>query len=186
MFKKLFIGIILFLMPTLLFAAVYQVKGKDIAIVNLQGRVFMRKQLGCPLHAADSILSYLKGKANIIFVDFHAKATSEKMALAYYFKGRVSGIVSTHTHIQAADKHILPKGTAYITDLGMGGTLNSMIGMQKEGNHEPFSYAAPCEVYGRYRAPQFVLAGAWIDVDAAMGQAVAIERIRIIDESKVA
>lgn len=184
MFKKLFIGIILFLMPTVLFAAVYQVKGKDVAIVNLQGRVFMREQLGCPLHAANSILAYLKGKTNIIFVDYHAEATSEKMALAYYLEGRVSGIVSTHTHIQTADEHILSKGTAYITDLGMCGSLNSMLGVRKEAIMNHFLTQLPVK-FTVDTAPPFVLAGAWIDVDTATGRAVAIERIRIIDEGKV-
>ena len=156
-----------------------------MAIVNLQGRVFMREQLECPLRAADSILAYLKDKTDIIFVDYHAEATSEKMALAYYLEGRVSGVVGTHTHIQTADERILPKGTAYITDLGMCGSLNSMLGMQKEAIMNHFLTQLPVK-FTVDTSPPFVMSGAWIEVNTDTGRAVAIERIRIIDEGEIA
>ena len=152
--------------------------------MNLQGRVFMREQVECPLRAADSILAYLKDKTNTIFVDYHAEATSEKMALAYYLEGRVSGVVGTHTHIQTADERVLPKGTAYITDLGMCGSLNSMLGMQKEAIMRHFLTQLPVK-FTVDGDPPFVLSGAWIEVDADSGRATAIERIRIVDESEM-
>ena len=116
-------------------------------------------------------------------MDYHAEATSEKMALAYYLEGRVSGVVGTHTHIQTADERILPKGTAYITDLGMCGSLNSMLGMQKEAIMNHFLTQLPVK-FTVDTAPPFVFSGAWIEVDVATGKAIAIERIRIIDEGE--
>ncbi len=158
----------------------FEVKGFIIGVINLQGRIFMRDFVTCPFRAVDSILTYLKTKTSIIFIDFHAEASSEKMGLAYYVDGKVSGFVGTHTHIQTADERILPKGTAYITDLGMGGALNSMIGMKKEPiirnmiTQMPEKFVVDCE-------GPFVLSGVIIDVDPTTGHAVAIERVRIID-----
>ena len=86
----------------------------------------------CPFRKADTIIEELKKITPLIFVDFHAEATSEKLGMGYYLEGRVSAVVGTHTHIQTNDARILPGGTAYITDLGMAGTLNSMIGVTKE------------------------------------------------------
>lgn len=161
--------------------AFIEVKGKKVAIMNLQGRVFMKEQLACPMRTADSLLTYLQDKTPIIFVDYHAEATSEKMALAYYLDGRVSGVVGTHTHIQTADERILPKGTAYITDLGMCGSLNSMLGMQKEAIINHFLTQLPVKFTVDTNAP-FVISGAWIEVDVATGHALAIERIRLVDD----
>ncbi len=161
------------------------VKGKRVAIMNLQGRVFMREQLDCPLRTADSIIAYLQDKTNIIFVDYHAEATSEKLALTYYLEGRVSGVVGTHTHVQTADERILPKGTAVITDLGMVGSLNSMLGMQKDAILQHFLTQLPVK-FTVDSTPPFVLSGAYIEVDADTGRATSIERVRIIDEQEVA
>ena len=94
-------------------------QGVPYAVVNLLGRVFMRENLDCPFRALETILTYLRDKARIIFVDFHAEATSEKQALATHFDGRVTAVIGTHTHVQTADERILPGGTAYITDVGM-------------------------------------------------------------------
>src|SRR5690606_37698819 len=121
----------------------YMCGTKRIAIINLQGRVFMKDLIDCPFKVADSLLTYLKDKTNLIFIDFHAEATSEKMALSYFLDGRVSGIVGTHTHIQTSDERVLPGGTAHITDLGMCGSLNSMLGMKKEPIIENFLTATP-------------------------------------------
>ncbi len=114
-------------------------------------------------------------------MDYHAEATSEKVALAYYLSGRVSGVVGTHTHVQTADERVLPGGTAYITDLGMVGALNSMLGMQKESIIQHFLTQLPVKFSVDINAP-FVMSGAWIEVDTQTGRAVHIERIRIIDE----
>lgn len=158
----------------------FSCKGYTIAIVNIQGRIFMKELLSCPFKTMDSILSYLKTKTDLIFVDVHAEATSEKMALAYFLDGRVSGLVGTHTHIQTADERILPGGTAYSTDLGMAGSLNSMIGMKKEPIVRNFITQMPTRFSVDDSLPM-VISGVWIEVDAISGRAIAIERVRIVD-----
>lgn len=159
---------------------IINVKGYEVAVVNLQGRVFMKEQVDCPFRAIDTLLTYLKHKTPLIFVDFHAETSSEKMGFAYYVDGRVSGVVGTHTHIQTADERILPKGTAYITDLGMGGSLNSMIGMKKEPIIQMFLTQMPQRFEVDTQGPA-VLSGVWMEVDTNTGKAIAIERIRVID-----
>ncbi len=160
----------------------FQAKGKTVAVINVQGRVFMRENVDDPFRLVDSILTFLKDKTSIIFIDFHAEATSEKHAMAYYCSGRVSGVVGTHTHIQTADERILPGGTAYISDLGMGGALNSMLGMQKAPIIQHFLTQLPVKFMVDTQAP-FVLCGVIITVDAATGRAIKIERVRVIDET---
>lgn len=154
--------------------------GVLVGVINLQGRVFMREHVDCPFKAANSALTYLHHKTPIILVDMHAEATAEKMAMAYYLQGKVSAVVGTHTHVQTADERILPGGTAYITDLGMAGALNSMIGMKKEGIIRNFLTQMPTKHEIDTQGP-FVLSGVWIDIETASGKAVHIERIRIID-----
>lgn len=102
-----------------------------IAVINASGRVFL-SPLDCPFQVVDDIVSKITDKTDAIIIDFHAEATSEKLAFAHYFDGRVTAVLGTHTHIQTADERILPKGTAYITDLGMTGPLDSILGMDKE------------------------------------------------------
>ena len=162
----------------------FMCKGFEIAVVNLQGRIFMREHIDCPFRVAESILTYLKHKTNIVFVDFHAEATSEKMGLAYFLDGKVSGVFGTHTHIQTADERILPGGTAYITDLGMAGALNSMIGMKKEPIIQNFLTQMPV----RFAVDQdwpLVMSGVCVEVDTKTGKATHIERIRIVDDTGV-
>lgn len=161
--------------------AIITVGGTKVAIVNLQGRVFMKEALDDPFRAIDSILLYLKDKTPLIFIDFHAEATSEKYGLAYYCAGRVTGVVGTHTHVQTADERILPGGTAYISDLGMSGALNSMLGMQKEGIINHFLTQLPVKFVVDTRPP-FMLTGVCITADQKSGRATHIERIRIVDE----
>lgn len=161
-------------------ATTFIVNNVLIGVVNLQGRIFMREQVDCPFKTADSVLTYLRSKTNIIIVDFHAETTSEKMGLGYYLDGRVSAVVGTHTHVQTADERVLPGGTAFLTDLGMVGALNSMIGMKKEPIIEHFVTQMPQRFLVESTGP-FVLSGALIEVDAQSGKALRIERIRIID-----
>ncbi len=104
--------------------------GISVGVINLQGRIFMHP-IDCPFRAADREIENLKG-AKIIIVDMHAEATSEKIALSWYLNGRVSAVVGTHTHVQTADERILSGGTACITDVGMTGAFDSVIGMQKD------------------------------------------------------
>lgn len=103
--------------------------GKKLCIVNLEGRVFMAP-LDCPFRAMDNLFSELNDSIPIV-VDFHAEATSEKIALGWYLDGKVAAVLGTHTHVQTADEKILPKGTGYITDAGMTGPADSVIGMEK-------------------------------------------------------
>ena len=152
--------------------------GTRIAVVNLMGRVFM-PLLDDPFRAADRILDELAGSARVVLVDFHAEATSEKSAFAWYLDGRVSAVVGTHTHVATADARVLPGGTAFITDVGMTGPFDSVIGVRKEQAIERFrtSRSIPYETAdGDVR-----LSAVTVDVDSASGRALAIERIELAE-----
>ena len=156
----------------------------SVGVLNLQGRIFMREFVSCPFRAAESALTFLASRTNIIIVDMHAETTSEKMALAWFLDGKVSAVVGTHTHVQTADERILPGGTAFMTDLGMCGALNSMLGMKKE----PIIRNMITQMPARFEVeenPPFVLSGVLIDVDKNTGKATGIESIRIIDNSPI-
>jgi 2',3'-cyclic-nucleotide 2'-phosphodiesterase len=112
-------------------AIVETAAGEPAAIINLEGRVFM-SALECPFRAVDQILESLPSTVKVILVDMHAEATSEKQAMGWHLDGRVSAVVGTHTHIQTADERVLPGGTGYITDAGMTGPVDSVIGMKRE------------------------------------------------------
>jgi|SRR5579863_650923 len=155
-------------------------KNTLIGVVNLQGRVFMQDHIDCPFKTIKTILTYLKSKTDIIFVDFHAETTSEKMAMGHYLDGKVSAVVGTHTHVQTADERILPAGTAFISDLGMVGSLNSMLGMKKEPIIDHFLKALPTKFEVDTSSP-VQLCGVWVEIDMASGKALRIERIRVID-----
>ncbi len=105
--------------------------GHSIGVINLSGRIFM-EAFGCPFRAAEQEICHLQGNADVILIDFHAEATSEKQALGWYLDGKVAALIGTHTHVQTADERILPLGTAYITDVGMTGSMDSIIGVKKE------------------------------------------------------
>ena len=152
-----------------------------IGVINLQGRVFMRDLVDCPFRTVESILTYLKNKTDIIFVDFHAEATSEKMAMGHFLDGKVSGVVGTHTHVQTSDERILSDGTAFITDLGMSGSLNSMLGMKKEPIIHNFLTQVPVKFSVETSLP-VIMNGVWIEVDTNTGKAIRIERVQIIDD----
>lgn len=150
--------------------------GRRIGVINLCGRVFM-DTLDCPFRTADEILETIKLDADVILVDFHAEATSEKIAFGWYVDGRVSAVVGTHTHVQTADEKILPAGTAYITDVGMTGPIDSVIGVRKELIISRFLTRLPnkFEVAGG----KVLLSAVLIDVDPASGRATGIERLSI-------
>ena len=158
----------------------FDCKGYTVGVINVMGRIFMRDTLSCPFRAVESILTYLRDKTNIIFVDMHAETTSEKIGLGYFLDGRVSGVVGTHTHVQTADERILPHGTAFMTDLGMTGALYSMIGMKKDAIIHHFLTQMPVRFEVEGEGPM-VMNGAWIEVDTKTGKAVKIERVHIID-----
>lgn len=106
--------------------------GKEVLIINLQGRTFL-PPLDCPFQTVEAILEKQKAKHKYIFVDFHAEATSEKIAMGWYLDGRVSAVAGTHTHVQSNDNRILPGGTAYLTDVGMVGPRDGILGMERDG-----------------------------------------------------
>jgi metallophosphoesterase (TIGR00282 family) len=161
---------------------IIEVQGVKIGVINVMGRVFMHEHLDCPFRTVDSILTYLKDKTRIVVVDMHAETTSEKNALGHYLDGKVSAVVGTHTHVQTADERVLPKGTAYITDLGMTGALNSIIGMKCEPILFKFLQQMPAKFVVE-EEPPFVMYGAWIEVDTATGHATRIERVKIVDDA---
>ena len=155
---------------------VYEGKKNDVpyAVINLQGRVFMTSN-DDPFRKADDILKQIKAK--IIFVDLHAEATSEKVAFGWYLDGRVTAVVGTHTHIPTADERVLPGGTAYITDVGMTGPYDGVIGVKKEMIIERFLRSMPM----RFEAAtgDARLCAVVIDGDEVSGKARSIQRIML-------
>jgi 2',3'-cyclic-nucleotide 2'-phosphodiesterase len=151
--------------------------GTAYAVINLQGRVFM-PSIDDPFRVADRLLSQIAAK--IIFVDFHAEATSEKVALGWYLDGRVTAVIGTHTHIPTADTRVLPGGTAYQTDVGMTGPYDSVIGVQKEQILQRFLTSLPARFEAAVNDVRFC--AVLIDCDEQTGHARSIERI-ILDEN---
>lgn len=165
-------------------ALVTTASGVNVGIVNVQGRVFMRELLSCPFREADEALLSLQKRTSCIIVDFHAEASSEKLGMGYYLDGRASAVIGTHTHVQTADERILPGGTAYITDVGMCGALNSMIGVKKEIVLYNMLTQMPAK-FAVETQPPFVINGAVITIDAQSGKALGIERVYVVDEGNI-
>jgi metallophosphoesterase (TIGR00282 family) len=149
-------------------------RGTPYAVINLQGRVFMANN-DDPFRVADGLIS--KTKAKVIFVDIHAEATSEKIALGWYLDGRVTAVIGTHTHVPTADERVLPNGTAYQTDVGMSGPYDSVIGVQKEQIIQRFLSSLPGKFEAAKGDPR--LAGVVIDCDPQTGKASSIKRIML-------
>jgi 2',3'-cyclic-nucleotide 2'-phosphodiesterase len=149
--------------------------GRTAGVINLQGRTFMYA-IDCPFRTGLVEINKLKTQTDILLVDFHAEATSEKMALAHYFDGKVSAVIGTHTHVQTADERLLPGGTAFISDVGMTGPHGSVIGMKKEAVIRKFLYEVPARFEPSEEDLWFN--GVVIEVDDATGKAIAIERIQ--------
>lgn len=160
--------------------SVYPTAKGPVAVVNLIGRVFMAPA-DCPFRAADEILRSIGDRAKVVFVDMHAEATSEKMGMGRYLDGRVSAVVGSHTHVQTADEMVLPGGTAYITDTGMCGPLDSVIGMRTEQVLRRFLDQLPVRFEVGGGAP--LLQAVTVDVDETTGKAHGIRRIREVLES---
>jgi len=147
----------------------------DVMVVNLIGRTFM-SNYDCPFRTMDALLEKVKEKPPIIIVDFHAEATSEKVALGRYFDGRVSAVLGTHTHVGTIDTSILTGGTAYVTDIGMTGPIDSVIGDEPEMVIKRFLTMLPHRLSaGKGRT---VLNAVIVDVDNQSGKAIGIERIQ--------
>jgi hypothetical protein len=149
-----------------------------VTVVNLIGRVFVRTHDDCPFRTADALLKKEPNLGKVILVDFHAEATSEKNALGRYLDGRVTAVAGTHTHVQTADEQILPGGTAYITDLGMCGPTNSIIGCDTETILKVFLAGMKHRFEVSADSASAMLNGALIEVDECTGKAKSIKRVR--------
>ena len=150
--------------------------GEKIAILNISGRVFMNP-LDCPFKTAEKELPALKEQTHVIIVDFHAEATSEKSAIGWFLDGRVSAVVGTHTHVQTGDEKILPKGTAFISDVGMTGPVDSIIGVKKEQIINKFLTGIPCRF--ETAGGESILSCVVIDINPRTGQSTSIQRLQI-------
>ncbi len=150
--------------------------GVPVAVINLEGRVFMQP-LDCPFRTAERELDKVRAKAKIVIVDMHAEATSEKQALGWFLDGRVSAVVGTHTHVQTSDERILPEGTAYITDVGMTGPCDSVIGIKKDIIVTKFLTSVPA----RYEVAKnnVWLQSVILTIDEATGKGTRIERLNM-------
>jgi metallophosphoesterase (TIGR00282 family) len=150
-----------------------------VAVINLIGRTFMDPK-DCPFHAVDVILEKLRGRTSIILVDMHAEASSEKIALAWYLDGKVSAVFGTHTHVQTADERILPGGTAYLTDLGMTGPHESVIGRRID--QVLYHLTTSMRTHFDVAKGDPRLQGAIIEIEPETGRARAIERLEATPE----
>jgi metallophosphoesterase (TIGR00282 family) len=148
--------------------------GTPVGVVNLLGRVFM-KEMDCPFRTADAVLEALRDRCKVILVDFHAEITAEKVALGWHLDGRVSAVLGTHTHVQTADDRVLPGGTAYLSDAGMTGGFDSVIGMDRHAALKRFLTALPQRLTPSSGDPR--INAVLVQVDAATGRARAIRRI---------
>ncbi len=157
-------------------AGIFRTKiGTPVGVINASGRVFMQG-LDCPFRIVDKLVCSLSEETDVILVDFHAEATSEKVALGWFLDGQVTAVCGTHTHVQPADERILPQGTAYITDVGMTGPRDSVIGVKKDPVIEKFLTQMP----RRFEVAQglYQFNAVMIDVDEESGRARGIERIQ--------
>jgi metallophosphoesterase (TIGR00282 family) len=147
---------------------------KGLTVLNLQGRIFM-PQTDDPFRAADALL---EGHANgPVVVDMHAEATSEKLAMGWYLDGRVSAVFGSHTHVPTADTRILPKGTAYVTDAGMAGARDSVLGFEVEGSQRGFLTGLPSRLIVEENERALILNSVLVDIDDKTRKAISIERI---------
>ena len=156
---------------------IYDIFDCKIGVINLMGRTFM-DALDCPFKKSHLAIKHIKEKTNIIFIDFHAEATAEKIAFSYYLEGQVSCIFGTHTHVQTADEKILNSYTAYISDIGMCGGYGSVIGMKKEAAIARFVSKIPHRFEVETDSP--MINGIIVQVDTDSGRALSIKRINTV------
>jgi metallophosphoesterase (TIGR00282 family) len=152
-------------------------RGYKIGVINLMGRIFM-EPIDSPFEVGERIIEEMRKETPIIIVDFHAEATSEKGALGVFLDGKVSAVIGTHTHIPTADEQILPKGTAFITDIGMTGPIDSIIGVKKEQVLERFLYTTPRK-FEVAEGPAMVCA-LYLEIDPKSGKALSVRRDKVI------
>ena len=158
---------------------IFPFKAANIAVMNLSGRSFM-PALDCPFQKADEILAEIGGQADVVVLDFHAETTSEKLAMGHYLDGRADIVVGTHTHVQTADEQILPGGTAYITDLGMVGAHDSILGVRKEIVIQKFRTGMPVRFDMAEGAAEY--AAVIVDIEPNGRRAPQIELILLREE----
>ena len=149
--------------------------GRKVGVVNLQGRTFVHESLDCPFRIGSCAVEEIQKTTPIILIDFHAEATSEKIAFAHYMDGKASAVIGTHTHVQTADERILPQGTAYISDAGMTGPEDSVIGMKKEPVIKRFLLQTHVRFEPSEGSP--MLNGVILTIDDTSGKALAITRV---------
>lgn len=146
-----------------------------ITLINLQGRTFMAN-IDCPFRTVDALLEEEQPEGPII-VDMHAEATSEKVAMGWYLKGRVAAVLGTHTHVPTADTRILPEGTAYVTDAGMAGARDSVLGFEVSASHRLFLSGMPTRLPVEEKSGKLILNSVMIEIDDATGKAKSIQRV---------
>lgn len=155
----------------------FELADLSIGVLNTMGTVFMHPTLDCPFRCADRVLSTHLSDCDIVLVDFHAEASSEKVAMGWHLDGRVSAVVGTHTHVPTADERVLPRGTAFISDAGMTGCYDSIIGMRIEPSLKRFLHKVPERF--EVETGRGTLCGVVIEIDPATGRSAGIQRIRI-------
>lgn len=153
-----------------------EIQGTKVAVMNLMGRVFMPPS-DDPFRIVEGLVGSLSSEVKVRLVDMHAEATSEKLAMGWFLDGRVSTVVGTHTHVQTADERILPKGTAYLTDIGMTGSFDGVIGMNKADVIARFTSVVARRA--EHSSGEVRICAVVIDIDKATGQARGIERINL-------
>lgn len=157
--------------------------GKELGVVNLMGRTFLPPS-DDPFRTADELIAELRKKTKCILVDFHAEATSEKIAMGWYLDGRASLVVGTHTHVQTHDNRILPQGTAYVTDAGMTGPRDGVLGMEREGVLRKFLTGLPSRFV--VDEGKWTLNGVFVEIDEATGHSQKVQLIRTDEDSWIA
>ncbi len=150
--------------------------GTKAAVINISGRVFMAN-IDCPFRVGKEEIERIGKETKIIIIDFHAEATSEKIAFGYYVDGKVSAVIGTHTHVQTADEKILPGGTAYITDVGMTGPSDSVIGIEKEQIIERFLTNMPMRF--ETAGGEGILSAVVVEIDEKTGKSTAVQRLQL-------
>lgn len=157
--------------------------GKELGVVNLIGRTFL-PPAECPFRAADELLADIRRQTKCVLVDFHAEATSEKIAMGWYLDGRASLVVGTHTHVQTNDERILPEGTAYVTDAGMTGPRDGVLGMDRETVVRKFLNGLPARF--TVAEGKWGMSGVFVDIDETTGKAAVVKLIRVDEDSWIA
>jgi len=158
--------------------AIYETnRGVRIAVISLLGRLFMRMPSDCPFRAAERVLAKIPGDVRVVVVDLHAEATSEKVAMGWFLDGRVSLLVGTHTHVPTADERVLPAGTGYVTDLGMTGPYESVLGRCKDAVLQSLVTSVPARF--DVASDDVRICGVIAEINADSGHCVGIERLSV-------